>query len=201
MFKKEEFAVVLDFMPQGKAQEAKKEPVAQVVGETYFTLLEIVSKPESDLVVGERIYIGKDVRDKVDHIKGRIKYEELTPAAHSELDDTVRKIVKAREAEFVEFLNRAGAINIRAHALEQLPGIGKKHLADILDARDKQKFTDFEDVKARVPHIGNVEDAFGNRIMGELKGESKYYLFVKIPPKEDEEGDRRNRGYRPRRRY
>ncbi len=198
MFGKEEFAVVLDYMPGGRAQEARREPMAQVIGETHFTLLEVVVKPESALTVGERLYIGRDVRDKVDHIKGRILYTGLTPSSQNELGPAVRKIVKAREPQFVEFLNRAGAINIRAHAIEQLPGIGKKHLEDLLNARDKQKFASFEDVKARVPHIGNVEDAFVNRILQELKGEEKYFLFAKAPPSEEE---LRERSFRPRPRY
>ena len=36
MFKKEDFAVVLDFLPHGKAGEAKQEPVVQCVGELFF---------------------------------------------------------------------------------------------------------------------------------------------------------------------
>jgi len=198
MFGKEEFAVVLDFLPSGRAQEAKKEPMAQVIGETYFTLLEIVAKPDASLSVGERIYIGRDVRDKVDHIKGRVLFADLTPASRRELAPVVRRIVSARESQFVEFLNRAGAINIRAHAIEQLPGIGKKHLEDLLSERDKQKFASFDDVKARIPHIGSVEDVFVNRILEELTGESKYYLFAKAPPSEEEP---RERGFRRGPRY
>ncbi|MFQ5405683.1 MAG: DUF655 domain-containing protein [Candidatus Micrarchaeia archaeon] len=193
MFKREEYAVVLDFLAQGHAQEAKKEPVAQILGEEYFTLLEVVLKSGLSVSVGERLYIGRETRDKVDHIKGRVTSNALTASASRELLGVVSKIVSEREAHFLDFLNRAGSLNIRAHSLELLPGIGKKHLNDILDARDKQKFSSFEDAQSRVPHLGKLKDIFVQRILEELKGDSKYYLFVKIPQKTHERSERFDR--------
>ena len=61
----EEYAVVLDSLPYGKSADVRREPVAQVIGESHFTLLEIVPKATSSPAVGERIYIGKGERDKV----------------------------------------------------------------------------------------------------------------------------------------
>ncbi len=191
MFKREEYAIVLDFLPQGHAREAKKEPIAQVIGELHFTLLEVVTKPQSKLSPGERVYIGGGDRQEIDHIKGRILSDALTRGAQNELDNTVRKIVLSREKEFTDFLNRAGAINIRAHVLELLPGIGKKHLLDIVNERNKKPFENFADVHTRVPHMGKTEEVFVQRVLEELKGGSKYYLFVKIPQSEREERERR----------
>lgn len=181
MFKKEDFAIVLDFLPHGKAGEAKQEPVVQCVGELFFTLLECVAKPGLAIDVGERIYIGRDQREKVDHIRGRIDYGNLTTSAQRQLDSVVRSVVQAREKEFVEFVNRAGSINIRSHALEHLPSVGKKHLQNILDEREKKKFESFEDIHARVSHLGSPLEIFVQRIMLELQGKEKYYLFVKMP--------------------
>jgi len=49
--KLEDFAYVLDFMPYGHPDDKrpihKREPLAQVVGEKYFTLLEVSIKKES----------------------------------------------------------------------------------------------------------------------------------------------------------
>ena len=104
----------------------------------------------------------------------------------------MRKIIVAREKEFVNFINTAGAITIRAHALEHLPSIGKKHLESILDERKRKPFESFDDIQKRVPHLGNPLDIFAERIMLELKGGEKYYLFVKKPVSETEE-DRRYR--------
>ncbi|MFH1106405.1 MAG: DUF655 domain-containing protein [Candidatus Micrarchaeota archaeon] len=185
MFKKEEHALVLDFLPTGKAGEARQEPTAQVLGETYFTLLEVVTKPGVELKPLEKVYIGQAERDKVERIKCRLTYAQLTNSAQREADTAIRQIVPSREQDFVGFINRAGPINIRIHALELLPNIGKKNLEVLLAERDKRPFASFEDIKARVPHLSHVQDSILARIIQELKAEEKYYLFVKIPPKEE----------------
>lgn len=184
---REEYAVVLDFLPYGKAGEAQREPVAQVIGEKFFTLLEVVPKQGVKLDLSSRVYIGKEVREQIDHIKKRVLFNELTNAAQQQANAVVRNIVRAREKEFVEFFNRAGPINIRAHTLEQIPSVGKKHLQAILDARDKKAFESFRDIQERVPHLTRVEDIIVERVFQELRGETKYYLFTKPPSRHLEE--------------
>ncbi len=189
MFKKEEHALVLDFLPTGKAGEARQEPTAQVLGEQYFTLLEVVAKPGVQLKAFDRVYIGMGERDKVERIKCRLIYPQLTNSAQQEVEKAIRQIMAAREQDFVGFMNRAGPINIRIHALELLPNVGKKNLEALLAERDKKPFASFEDIKARVHHLAHVEDSILQRVIMELKAEEKYYLFVKIPPKEEEAGE------------
>jgi putative nucleotide binding protein len=198
MFRKEEYALVVDFLPHGKAGEGKQEPIAQVLGESYFTLLEVVLKPNLVVAPFERVYIGKAVRDKVERIKARLTYKDLTNVGQQEIEKIIRKILESHEAEYVQFLNRAGSINIRIHSLELLPGVGKKNLEAFIAEREKEPFKTFEDINSRMPHLQKVEEIILHRIMQELKGEDKYYLFVKIPPREEgEEGDRdHNRGER-----
>ena len=179
--KREEWAIILERLPSGKAGEARGEPIAQVVGESYFTLLEVVPKTGVKLDVGGRIYIGQGEREAVERVRGRITYNELTSSAQRELADAIRKIVKSKEADLVNFINRAGALNIRCHILELLPSIGKKNLGAILEARDKMPFKSFADIRERVPHLGAPEEIFVERIMEELRGPGKYYLFIKAP--------------------
>lgn len=187
MDSREEYGIVLDFLPYGKSGEAQKEPIAQVVGEAFFTLLEVVPKPGVSLKVGERIYVGKDVRDKADHIKTRIFFRDLTAVGQREARKAIRAIVKEREGDFVRFFNTAGPINIRAHSLEHIPSVGKKHLQAILDARDKKPFESFEDIQSRVPHLTKIEELIVERILHELSGEAKYYLFTKPPSRHGEQ--------------
>jgi putative nucleotide binding protein len=181
MERREENALVVDYLPYGKSGEAQREPVAQVIGEDYYTLLEVVPKPEAKLKAGDRVYIGGGERDKIDHVKGRVQWRDLTASAQSEAKILLKKLVKEREAFFIDFFNRAGAINIRAHTLEHIPSVGKKHLSAILDARDRKKFESFEDLRARVPHLRHIEDLLVERVIHELEGDAKYYLFTKPP--------------------
>ncbi len=185
--KREEYAVVLDFLPNGKSSEARREPVAQLMGDLQFTLFEAIPKEGLKLEIGERVYIGRGDRDKIAHIRGRIQFNQLTNAAQQEADREIREVIRKREADFVHFLNFAGSISIRVHALEQLPSIGKKNLQSILSERERRQFESFDDVHARLPNLGKVEDIFVHRIMSELKGEEKYFLFVKMPSRDDRE--------------
>jgi putative nucleotide binding protein len=182
--RKEDYALVLDFLPYGNAGEARKEPIIQVVGEHYFTLLEIVVTPGKTFSPLEKVYIGKGERQNIVQIKGRVNYDKLTSTGQRELDAAVKQIVKSREPEFVSFLNRAGPINIRAHSLELLPGIGKKYLEEILRQREQKPFESFSDVSKRISHLGDPSEIFVSRIREELKGTEKYYMFAKAPAEE-----------------
>ena len=185
--KREENAIVLDYLPYGKSGEAQREPVAQLLGDLQFTLLEAIPKAGLTLSVGEKVYIGRGERDKIAHIRGRVTYQQMTNAAQQELERQIKAIVLLREPEFVQFLNRAGAISIRVHALEQLPSIGKKNLHHLLDERERKPFESFADAHGRLPQLGDVAHIFVERIIRELKGDEKYFLFVKLPSREERE--------------
>ena len=188
----EENAIVLDYLAEGKAVERaqlRKEAVAQVLGTNWYTLLEIVPKMDEKggymkLAQQEEVYIGKGERDKVHFIKKRIMFEDLTALASSELETTVRKLVKAQEKRFIDFFNNCQAISVRQHQLELLPKIGKKLMWEIIEAR-KMPFTSFEDIKSRVKNMPNPEDIITDRILAEIKAKEKYYIFTAHPPKED----------------
>ncbi|RLF54080.1 MAG: DUF655 domain-containing protein, partial [Thermoplasmata archaeon] len=65
----EEFAYVLDYLPQGLPDMKKfhREPVVYAIGESEFKILEIAPLEDADFTIGERIYVGKEKekRDKV----------------------------------------------------------------------------------------------------------------------------------------
>lgn len=181
--KMEDYAYVLDFMPYGHPDDKrpihKREPLAQIVGEKYFTLLEVSLKKGTSPLVMDRIYIGKGERDIVHKIKRKLRYEDLTPAAKSELPYVIEHIVKENEARFVEFFNKAGSITTRLHQLDLLPGVGKKTLWAILDERKKEPFKSFEDIAKRVKGLQHPEKLIVNRIIYELKNpRTKYKLFT-----------------------
>jgi len=64
---------------------------------------------------------------------------------------------------FVEFFNKAQAINTRLHQFELLPGLGKKHTAAILEAREDKEFDSFEDIHNRVTNIPSPEKVIEKR--------------------------------------
>ncbi len=178
---KEDYMVVLDYLPLGKPDDPRATPLVYGVGTSHFTLLEAVPKPGANILLLDKVYIGKGERDKIAVIKGRVNYDQLTSLAKDNLPRAVRMIVEEQKDRFLNFFNRAGPITIRLHSLELIPGIGKKQLIKILDEREKEPFKDFEDLKKRTKLMGDPVDMIVQRIIQEIKGGCKYYLFVRPP--------------------
>jgi len=176
--KKEEYAIILDFLPLGDPSKNIREPTAYAIGEYYFTLLLLTIKSESKVSPLEEVYIGSGKRDKVKSIIKKLKYDELTILAKENLENAIIKILEKYENKFVEFFNKAGPINIKLHSLELIPGIGKTVLEKILEEREKEPFKSYEDIEKRVKGLKNVKKMLAKRIIDELSGNEKIKLFT-----------------------
>jgi putative nucleotide binding protein len=179
----EEFARVLDFLPGGKPEFGRStyraEPMLQLIGETYFTLLEAVARYRIMLKPHERVYVGKEhQREKVRHILGRVSYSDLTSASKVELLSVVEEIAKDYEDRFVSFFNKAHPLTPRMHALELLPGIGKRYMIEILNARDKKVFESYEELQKRTG-VPDPTKLVARRIVEELAEDAKYRIFTR----------------------
>ena len=176
----EEYAYVLDYLQHGRTSPDKPRhlafPTVQVIGETYFTLLEAEVRSGTQTNLHERVYIGKDRREKINRIIGRIGYMDLTANAKAELLPVLEKLILNQEQRFVTFFNNSQAITPRMHALELLPGIGKKSMWQIINAREKKPFSSFKDISARTS-IGDPIKVIAKRILDELSGGEKYRIF------------------------
>jgi putative nucleotide binding protein len=184
----EDFAYVLEHLPFGHPRDTRplyrREPMVQAVGEDFFTLLELIPYPGVTFQRREKIAIGKWGREKIDHVKRRIDYEELTQNAKDELQIVVEEIVTMNEARFVSFFNNSGPVTTRMHSLELLPGIGKKAMWQILEERKKAPFASLEQIQTRA-HISDPKKILVKRIFVEIKNEDKYYIFCKPPAKKE----------------
>jgi putative nucleotide binding protein len=181
----EEYAYVLDFLPHGKPgfrptgrAGYRAGALIQCVGEEFFTLLEALVKEGLMLKPGDRVYVGKDSREEVTYIIGRISYDELTASAKAELPSVISRIVMNREKWFVNFFNTARAITPRMHALELVPGIGKKYMWQVINERDRKPFESFDDLQKRT-ELPNPVKLITKRVLEELEGDSKYRLFTR----------------------
>jgi len=181
--KKEEHVIILDFLPNGypfdKRPMHKKTPVAQAIGIEHFTLLELVPKKDIFLNPLDKIYIGEGKRTEVHHILGKLSMSKLTGTARNQLEFVIKDIVSKHESGFVEYFNKAAPLSTRMHQLELLPGIGKKHMWQIIEER-KEPFKSFDDIKKRVKLLPDPKKTVIKRVLEELKGSEKYNLFVDI---------------------
>lgn len=179
---REETVIVLDFLQHGYVLDTrpshKKTPIVQAMGTKYFSLLELVPKKGISLQLNDEIYIGEGKREEIHHILGKINISKLTSTAKSELEFVVKDIVDKAEQKFIDFFNNATPLSTRMHQLELLPGVGKKHMWEIINSRDEKKFGSFEDIKKRVKLLPDPRATIIKRIIKELEGKEKYRLFV-----------------------
>ena len=182
--KKDENAVVLDFMPEGRVSDSRSEPTVQALGDKYFSLLEIVLREGEKAEPGDKVYIGEGKREKVKYIKKSITVEELSTVGKEELEERLEGLIEENEERFVDFFNNSGPITPRMHQLEALPGVGKKHMWNVLDERKVEEFESLDDLKERVPLLPDPKELIKERIMDELWGDVKHYLFT-VPKSEE----------------
>jgi len=175
---REEYAIVLDYLPNGYPLERKMMPIVQAIGKKNLTLLELVPRKGIDLSIGEEVYIGNEKREKIYYILGRLNKEKITESAKNQIQEFIGKTIKENEKKFVDFFNKSDAINKRLHQIELLPGFGKKHMQEILKEREKKEFESFEELKKRISNLPDPEKSVEKRILNELIGEERYNLFV-----------------------
>lgn len=177
---REEKCIILDFLPTGYPERRHAESIAQAIG-FNFTLLELVPKEGVTLKPDEEVYVGEGQRDKVKTVKGVLPPQRMTTFSKSILPTVVDKLVNAEEARFVYFFNNAGIITPRMHKLELIPGVGKKHVQDLIVERRKKPFESFADLLTRVRLFPDPHKSVVRRVLQELEGDEKYYIFT--PPK------------------
>ncbi len=175
---KEDYVIVLEYLPNGYPLERKMMPIIQSIGKENFTLLELVPRRGVTIEIGEEIYIGEGRREKVYYILGRLKRERLTESAKNQMQEVIAKRTKEKEKEIIKFFNESPAINKRLHQIELLPGLGKKHMQEILKQREEKPFESFKDMKERIPNLPDPEKAVEKRIFQELTSMEKYNLFT-----------------------
>ena len=152
--------------------------VLQIIGESYFTLLEASPRTDSEYNIHDRIFVGKGDRALVGHILGRINYNELTSSSKAELPEVIENIVKQNESWFVNFINTSPSLTPRMHSLELIPGIGKRLMYQMVDLRERFPFESFEDLKERV-NLSDPVKLISKRVLKELSEAQKYYIFTR----------------------
>jgi putative nucleotide binding protein len=180
--KYEEYAYVLDYLPHGRPGAPRTSHSAQgtlqLLGDEYFTLLEATPKDDAEYNIRDKIFVGKGDRALVDHILGRIAYDELTSSAKAELPQAIEVVVLENEKRFIDFINDSPSLTPRMHSLELIPGIGKRLMFQILELRERYPFESYEDLKERTS-LSDPVKLISRRVLKELSEEEKYYIFTR----------------------
>jgi len=176
----EEYAYVLDFTQRAKSSTVRGREgiIIQAIGEERLTLLELLGTQNISVEVAERVYIGREGRDKVMSVLGRLEYDSISQSAKNELPSIIEKIVIANQKRFIDYINTAQPITPRIHALELIPGIGKTYMMTIIRERDRKKFENFVEIQQRVG-LRDPAKLIAKRILDEISGEARMNLFVR----------------------
>ena len=178
--KYEEYAYVLDYKSRAKSTTVRGRTGVIVIalGEERLTLLEILGIENSTFDVGERIYIGKEGRTKVQSVLGKMDYNKTSDSAKNEIPKVVESIVTTNEKKFVDYINNAQPLTPRVHALELIPGIGKTYMNVIIKEREKETFQSYNDIEKRAGLKEPIRH-LTERIVEEISGDARMNLFVK----------------------
>jgi len=174
---------ILDLLMHGHPEEDKpswaKTPIAQVLTFPDFVLYEVKANKNSIIEVQEqKTYEEFLNEDKLKEVLKKIDYNDLTNTSKALIQSILEKEVLKYEEEFINFFNNSTSITPRMHALKLLPGVGQKHMWEILETRERQKFGTFQDIADRTS-ISNPTKLIAQRIIKELQRDAKYYLFSK----------------------
>jgi putative nucleotide binding protein len=166
----------------------------------------LIPKDDQDLEIHETVYKKKKKRDKISRVKGKLEFENLTATSRIEIDYVIGEIILAHEEKYINWINEAGSVSTRLHKLELLPGIGKKHMWAIIEAREQKPFESFKDLHERVPLLKDPVASMAKKIKMELdttqpkRGKNKYRIFTQAP-RRFSPNDRKHQGRgKPRRR-
>ena len=176
----EENAYVLDFQPRGKSSiiRGREGPIVQALGEERLTLLELLAAENQEFETGEKLRIGREGRDKILSVFGKLPYEDLTSEAKNQLLGVCEIIVKNNEARYVALFNELQPLTPRLHGLELIPGIGKTFMKVAIEERGKRPFASFDDIQNRVG-VHEPAKLVAKRIAEELTGTTRINIFVK----------------------
>ncbi|MCL2549811.1 MAG: DUF655 domain-containing protein [Methanimicrococcus sp.] len=190
---REEWVWILDYLPYGRETDNRpvyqKKPLIHALGDNKLIFMELIPVEDKIPPAHTKTHIGSRDEEYIERVKSRISYDDLSNGAKSELIPVLEDYVKINEERFIQFFNEARPLSMRQNSLELLPGIGKKLMMDVLDEKKKQPFADFSDLKERVHSLHNPEKLLVQRIIEEMKGDQKYYLFAAPPSKALFSGD------------
>ena len=170
---------MLDFSLRGKSItiRGREGIIIQAIGENRLTLLELLGVQNINFEIGERVFIGKEGRNKILSVLGKLQYGSISQSAKNELPSIVEKIVLANEERFVSYINTAQPITPRIHSLELIPGIGKTYMMSIINDRERGRFTSFSDIQSRIG-LKDIHKLVTKRIVEEITKETRMTLFV-----------------------
>ncbi|MDA7941670.1 MAG: DUF655 domain-containing protein [Nitrosopumilus sp.] len=170
---------MLDFNPRGRSlvSRGRSGALAVVIGEGRLVLLEVETRPGASPSPGDRMRLSGADGPGEARVVGRVEYRRLPRHVQNLVGGIVEQIVRSSEARFVDYVNRAGPVSQRAHALEMIPGVGSTVFRVILDERGRAPFSSYKDIEERTG-LRDPAGRLAERMTEEVEGRTRVSLFA-----------------------
>ena len=174
---RDEYAYVLEYLPYGLSDSKDRRPSVIILTDSV-ALLQAALKKNVKVDVSKKVYIGENKREEIHHIIGRITPDKLSESGLQTLKDLIHNIVQENEKKYLGVINTLGPINVRLHAIELIPGLGKKLTQKLLEERKKKLFDSYKDLDERLQLVSSIVRSIEARILEELDNKDKYRVFT-----------------------
>ena len=137
--KYEEFAYVIGIKKRTRSViiRNKTGDMLYVIGQKFLNIIEILIDDDTVFETGEKISIGTENRSKILSVLGRVPYKKMPDDVADTFSTVIDGIVAKEEQRFVKFVNTAGPLNYKNHALKAIPQISEKISQNIINERDE----------------------------------------------------------------
>ena len=178
--KYEEFAYVIGIKKRTRSViiRNKTGDMLYVIGQKFLNIIEILIDDDTVFETGEKISIGTENRSKILSVLGRVPYKKMPDDVADTFSTVIEGIVAKEEQRFVKFINTAGPLNYKNHALKAIPQISEKISQNIINERDDKEFDSYMDIEERAG-VKNIVKNIADRIKEEIIDDTKINMFVK----------------------
>ncbi len=89
-------------------------------------------------------------QNQVDHVVGPCDGGRLDENMKNQLTDVLTGLIKKTPDSHIGFYLRAGPLNLKMHAFQLLPGVGKRIAKEMQGARERGDWSSFENIEKDV---------------------------------------------------
>ena len=104
------------------------------LGQKFLNIMEILIDNDVAFETNEKISIGTENRSKILSVLGRVQYKKIPDDLADTVPTVIDAVVAKEEERFVRFINTAGPLNYKNHALKAIPQIRPAVLINLTNA-------------------------------------------------------------------
>ncbi len=178
--KYEEFAYVIGIKRRTRSVIIKNKTgdMLYALGQKFLNIMEILIDNDVAFETNEKISIGTENRSKILSVLGRVQYKKIPDDLADTVPTVIDAVVAKEEERFVRFINTAGPLNYKNHALKAIPQISEKISQNIINERNDKEFKSYIDIEERAG-VRNIAKNIADRIKEEIIDDTKINVFVK----------------------